>query len=246
MDHEDTREADGERIGRSYYDDRYFNQAQHLVDPASRFQRYRTRMVLRLLAPDPSDHVLDMGCGWGTITFSLAPAVRTVVGIDFSQQAIDHCRARLHEESVDNVSLRLGEAQRTGLEAATFDAVVAADLFEHLYPDDSEDVAAEAFRLLRPGGRLAVWTPCPSHILEVLRRHEVLLKPDPGHVDYKSLERMVRILQAAGFVVVRAGFSESHLPGLRLIERVAQRWVPLLRRRVAVLAMKPGPVPHDP
>lgn len=32
---------------------------------------------------------------------------------------------------------------------------------------------------------------------------------------------------------------ESHLPGLRIVERAFLRWIPLLRRRIAVLAVKP-------
>ena len=75
------------------------------------------------------------------------------------------CNARVGEFGLDNVFFRVGDARASRLAAGSFDVVVAADLFEHLYPEDSEAVAAEALRLLRPGGRIAVWTPCRSHIL---------------------------------------------------------------------------------
>ena len=124
--------------------------------------------------------------------------------------------------------------------SASFDSVVAADLFEHLYPDDSEAVALEAFRVLKPGGSFSVWTPCRTHILEVLKNNDIVLKRDISHVDYKSMPRMKGILASAGFEIARAHFAESHLPGLNVAERLLQRWVPLLRRRIAVLAAKPG------
>ena len=53
------------------------------------------------------------------------------------------------------------------------------------------------------------------------------------------MARMTGLLEEAGFGIPRAYYAESHLPGLRTLERMAQRWVPLLRRRVAVLGRKP-------
>ncbi len=190
-------------------------------------------------APRPTDRVLDMGCGWGTISYALAPKVREVVGLDFSERAIAGCRARTDLHGFDNVVFEVGDARDSGLDAASFDVVVAADLFEHLYPEDSVAVAAEAFRVLRPGGRIAVWTPCRSHVLEVLKNRDIILKRDVSHVDYKSMRRMKEILAGAGFEIERAYFAESHLPGLRVLERLAQRWMPLLRRRIAVVGLKP-------
>ena len=236
----DSGESAQGRIGKSYYDEStYFEAASHLHDFGSRFQRYRVRKVLDLCAPRPTDRILDLGCGWGTITFALGPKVREVVGLDFAERAVAGCNARVDEFGLDNVFFRVGDARSSGLAASSFDVVVAADLFEHLYPDDSEAVAAEAFRLLRPGGRFAVWTPCRSHILEVLKNNDIVLKRDVSHVDYKSMARMREILVGAGFEIARSYYAESHLPGLSLAERLGQRWVPLLRRRIAVLAVKP-------
>ena len=39
-----------------------------------------------------------------------------------------------------------------------------------------------------------------------------------------------------------AHYAESHLPGLNVAERLLQRWVPLLRRRIAVVAARPKEV----
>ena len=236
----DKTEPGTGRIGKSYYDETaYFDAAAHLRDFGSRFQRYRVRKVLEVHAPRPTDRVLDMGCGWGTISYALAPKVREVVGLDFSERAIAGCKARTDLHGLDNVVFEVGDARDSGLDAASFDVVVAADLFEHLYPEDSVAVAAEAFRVLRPGGRIAVWTPCRSHVLEVLKNRDIILKRDVSHVDYKSMRRMKAILAGAGFEIERAYFAESHLPGLRVLERLAQRWMPLLRRRIAVVGLKP-------
>ena len=50
---------------------------------------------------------------------------------------------------------------------------------------------------------------------------------------------MKRLLTDAGFEIEKAYYAESHLPGLRVAERILQPLVPLLRRRIAVLGRKP-------
>lgn len=233
-------ENDPVRIGKEYYDEStHFADGTRMQDFNSRFQRYRIGKVLELHTPAPGNRVLDLGCGWGTISFALGSGVGQVVGLDFSERAVAGCNARAGQLDLDNVSFVCADARATHLPSASFDSIVAADLFEHLYPEDSEAVAREAFRVLKPGGRLAVWTPCRTHILEVLKNNNVVLKRDPTHVDYKSMTRMKRLLDDAGFEIERAYFAESHVPGLVAAERLLQRWVPLLRRRIAVLAVKP-------
>jgi len=234
--------TDSPHIGKEYYDstDYFEGNADHLRDMESAFQRYRVRKVLEIHEPGPDDRVADLGCGWGTFGFALAPRVREVVGIDFSERSIELCEERLARTPTPNLRFLCADAGDTGLEPDSFDVVLAADLFEHLYPEDSRRVVAEAFRLLRPGGRFSVWTPHRGHILEHLKNHDILLERDVSHVDYKSMARMTVLLEEAGFEIERAYYAESHLPGVRVVERALQRFVPLLRRRVAVLGRKPA------
>jgi len=229
------------RIGKEFYDATgYFDDPAHLTDHESAFQRYRIAKVLDLHMPDPQAHVVDLGCGWGTFSFVLADLVREVVGVDFSEKSVALCDRRLEGEPHANLRFLCADAGDTGLDGGSWDLVLAADLFEHLYPDDSVRVVAEAWRLLRTGGRFSVWTPHRGHILEILKNHDVLLKRDPSHVDYKSMGRMTALMRDAGFEIERAYYAESHLPGLRVVERLLQRWIPPLRRRIAVLGRKPG------
>ena len=230
-----------ERIGRDFYDrSDYFEEGtQHLQDLDSRFQRYRISKVLQIYKPGPEERVLDLGCGWGTFCWALGDRVAEMVGVDFSQKSIDLCESRLARSPSDGVSFVCADARETGLEAESFDLVIGADLVEHLYPEDSQAVIAEAFRVLKTGGRLSLWTPHRGHVLEILKARNILVKRDVSHVDYKSMDRLKAIVTSEGFVVDRAYYAESHLAGLRWIERALQGWVPILRRRIALLARKP-------
>lgn len=235
--------AGDERIGKEFYDssDYFENQGTaHLLDHDSPFQRYRVSKVLGIHTPQRTDRVIDFGCGWGTFEFALAGQVGDVLGIDFSQRSIDICNTRLEANPRDNVRFLCADAGDTGLDSDSVDVVLAADLFEHVYPEDSARIAREAFRLLRPGGRFVTWTPHRGHVLEILKNRDIVLKRDVSHVDYKSMADMKSLLGDAGFDIERAYYAESHVPGLRIAEKILQPVLPIMRRRIAVLGRKPG------
>ncbi|MGI9625525.1 MAG: class I SAM-dependent methyltransferase, partial [Longimicrobiales bacterium] len=106
------------RIDERYYNEStYFEGARHLQDFGSRFQRYRVRMVLSLHRPGPDDRVLDLGCGWGTITFAMGPLAKEVIGLDFSSKAVASCNKRLASTDLTNVRFVEGDARNTGLDS---------------------------------------------------------------------------------------------------------------------------------
>ena len=227
-----------DKIDAAWYDQTEYFDVAHTADPDSAFNRYRVAKVLAIYDPLPGERVLDMGSGWGTLDWAIAPRVAEVVGVDFSAKSVERCERERARRGLANVRFVHADAGATGLPAESFDLVIAADLFEHLYPDDSSRVAREAWRVLKRGGRFAVWSPHRGHLLEILKNNSILLKPDPSHVDYKSMARLQALLADAGFVQEKAYYAESHLPGLATLERTFMAWVPPLRRRIALLGRK--------
>lgn len=97
---------------------------------------------------------------------------------------------------------------------------------------------AEAWRILKPDGVLVIGTPNPRHILELMKRNNIILKEDVSHVDYKTMPVLVKSLRTHGFNIDRAYYYHSHLPVLSIAERLGMRFIPVLRRRICIKASK--------
>lgn len=229
----------------SKIDEAFYNKSSYfeekgeiLIDLNTRFQKYRISSVLKIYNPKPEERVLDLGCGWGTFDFVLSPRVSEIVGLDFSSKSVEICNKLLEEKKLDNVKFVCANAAKTGLEPGSFDLIISADLFEHIYPDDFELVMDECKRLLKPGGKLAIWTPNRGHILEILKNHDILIERDISHVDYKSMDRLVKSCESRGLKIVKKYYAESHIPVINFIEKMLLKIVPIFRRRIAILAEK--------
>ena len=238
---ETSLEADEEKqatVKALYEQTDYYYELDKMLDLSSSFQRYRIRKVMEMYLPSESDTVLDLGCGWGSFTLALAPHVKSITGIDYSSKAIAMCEGRSRAEGHGNVHLICAEADKTGLPSEQFDAIICADLVEHLYPVVFSRTVEECHRLLKPGGRLVIWTPHRGHLFEILKNHNILLKAEPTHVDYKTMKGICSELEDASFFIRKAYYVESHIPILSVIEHTLMGRVPILRRRIAVLAEK--------
>jgi len=226
---------------REWYDsgDYFDTKIDVFADMESPFQKYRLSKVLQIYHPSKEERVLDLGCGWGTFTFALAPICKEVVGLDYSAKSVEICRKLAKKHNLDNIEFVRADASETEQEDNSFDVVIAADLFEHLYPDISIKTVNEAFRVLKPGGKFVIWTPHRGHFLEILKNHDIIIKHDPAHVDYKSMKWLIDNLKETGFDIEKQYYAESHLPVLRTLEKAFIPILPWARRRIAILSRKP-------
>lgn len=93
--------------------------------------------------------VLDVGCGRGEF---LALDPRNFEGIDIDGRLVSVCKAQ-------GLRAIVGEAGRMAFRDETFEVVRAAQLIEHLRPEDAAQFVAEAARVLTPGGCIYLTTP---------------------------------------------------------------------------------------
>jgi len=217
------------------YNDEYFGDLAERYRKRTRFARQRIRNVFSLLPSLRDQTVVDLGCGMGTFTIEAARSGASAFGIDMMAPALAAAR-RVAE--VEGVRARFVRADAAGLPIASAraDVVIAADLTEHLDDDTLSHVLAEARRILRPGGRLVLYTPERGHIFEQLREKGILTDGDPSHIGLRSAGELADAVRRAGFAPDPVQFLPSHLPVWNLLERSLSRWVPFLRRRIGLVA----------
>jgi ubiquinone/menaquinone biosynthesis C-methylase UbiE len=126
--------------------------------PLSFWDRYGSATVSRLpLAA--GDAVLDLCCGAGASAIPAARAVGLaghVLGVDVAGPLLEMARAKAARVGLANIEFRQGDATRTGLAGGSFDAVVC--VFGVFFAPDMAAFVAEMWRLVRPGGVLAITT----------------------------------------------------------------------------------------
>ncbi len=157
----------------------------------------------------PGETVLDLGSGAGFDCFLAAAKVGPrgrVIGVDMTPQMITKARANAQRDGYDNVEFRLGEIEHLPVADASVNAIISNCVI-NLSPDKA-NVFAEAFRVLRPGGRLAIsdvvaFAPIPDEVRDDLA---LLSNCVSGAEEAGVVERL---LQDAGFEHVRVDAKEE-------------------------------------
>lgn len=149
---------------------------------------------------EAGETVLDLGAGGGFDCFLAARAVGPagmVIGVDMTSEMVALARGNAREGGYENVYFRLGEIEHLPVADGTVDCIISNCVI-NLSPDKAQ-VFADSFRVLKPGGRLAVSDVVATAELPKEWRDDMdkLSACISGAATVTDLERMLR---QAGFV----------------------------------------------
>jgi len=173
----------------SWDPDRYQRNARFVSDLAG--------PVVELLAPEPGERILDLGCGDGVVTEALAAMGCRVVGVDSSPEQVDAARRR-------GVDARVMDGERLTFETE-YDAVFSNAALHWM--KRSDDVIDGVWRALVPGGRFVAECGGEGNIAKI--EAALLAALDRRGIDgtrvspwyYPSTDEYRGRLTARGFVV---------------------------------------------
>ncbi len=156
-----------------------------------------------ILALEPRQVVLDLGSGAGIDCFLAAKKVGAkghVIGVDMTPEMVGKARENARRGHYANVEFRLGEIEHLPVADDSVDVVISNCVI-NLVPDKSS-VYREAFRVLRPGGHLAISDVVATHPISARDRADPSLwsSCSSGALEVKEVKTLLKI---AGFKDVR-------------------------------------------
>ena len=157
----------------------------------------------------PTDRLLDVGSGPGTITADLARLVAEVVALEVNEEAAALTRAELDRQGVTNADVRVADVHALDLADDSFDVVHAHQVLQHL----ADPVAAlhEMERVTRPGGVVGVrdsdyaafaWYPRLAGLDQWLALYQAAARANGGEPD--AGRHLLAWAHAAGLTEVTA------------------------------------------
>ncbi len=137
-----------------------YNAAADSYDDAANsfWDRFGRRTIERLDLKRGAE-VLDVCCGSGASAIPAAQAVGpegSVLGIDLAQKLLEIARTKAKVHGLRNVEFRVGDMLDLGLPESRFDAVVC--VFGIFFVPDMTAAVRELWKVVRPGGKLAITT----------------------------------------------------------------------------------------
>lgn len=166
----------------------------------STFQYYGVTSYLRRLVRGEGNLILDLGCGGGQELLTLNGQV---VGVDVSRTSLAQA-ARFYQ------AVLAADARRLPFASEVFDYVVSVFLLEHFEPALKDRVISEMVRVLKPGGRLVVYTDTDSdkRLVRWAKRFPDLYRKSfvdqAGHVGLESAVEVARRFELPALEDVRA------------------------------------------
>jgi demethylmenaquinone methyltransferase/2-methoxy-6-polyprenyl-1,4-benzoquinol methylase len=195
----------------------YYNKIAKVYDLlAEHTEQPMREKGLAKLAPQPGEHVLEIGFGTGhclaEIAASVGPEGR-VLGIELSDSMLELSGELLRKRGfADRAELVCGDAEKMPFADNTLDGIFTSFTLELFDTPEIPNVLAECLRVLKPGGRLVVVAMSKVGKQGALvKAYEWTHKHFPNLMDCRPIY-VKRALEAAGFEIKEADVESMWVP----------------------------------
>ena len=129
--------------------------ANEYNNPATRFFAFTADRIVEHLKPKPNSRILDVACGTGLVSTTLAPLILPegqIQAIDLSEKMLDVAEQQIKRHGLTNIDLHVMDAERLDFKRDYFDAIVCS--FGLFFLPDMPQALQEWWRVLKPQGQL--------------------------------------------------------------------------------------------
>jgi ubiquinone/menaquinone biosynthesis C-methylase UbiE len=209
----------------------------HYDQPRGRCYHTHISTYIRSALPK-GGKLLDIGCGTGLFVERYIEAGGSAIGLDISRKMIEQARRRCIA-----CEYTIGTGEKIPFCDNSFDAVSSLLVFS--YVKDPETMLNEAYRVLKPGGKISICTlgkklltrgiPAIYQISEKMNVNHVVMKDFGEH--YYDREEMVNLFTHAGFSDILVKWcSFAHIDMIYPLFLLAQKIEPFVEKCVPQLA----------
>ena len=161
--------------------------------------KVRARYVRKFI--DTKRKTLDIGCGEGVFYYELTKRKCSIIGIDYSKEALTNMTLKLKNVGIRPMVVN-ADAQKLPIKSSAFDQIVCLDVIEHL--KDANASIKEMSRVLKKNGVLILSVPNELYLTKPIlpinfEEHLRAIGHETAGFNYKELKNM---LQSNGFKAV--------------------------------------------
>ena len=191
--------------------------------------------LVELTAPQKNWRVLDIATGGGHVAYTFAPHVARVWATDITQEMLDMVKAEAAKRGLGNLRTTYAKAEALPFEDESFDLVTCRIAPHHF--DSIPDYLAEAHRVLKPGGTLAVVDNVvpAGPVGDYVNAFERLR--DPSHLRAWTMDEWRAAIKAAGFAIGH----EEQLFKPMVFKSWASRYDDVMKRLLSALLTQATP-----
>ncbi len=191
--------------------------------------------------PIEGDLILECGSSSGKTSVDFTRYSRCYcLGVDFDPEAVEISKANRDEnfpELAGRCEFECGDLSSMRFRKP-FNKILMPDFSEHI-PDRVFSSILENMREQLRDATLYIYTPNRSHIFEILKHRNFILKNESGHINVKSRKQIEKFLESNGWSVTSSSWRRSSIPVMKYFEAVLGD-VPLIgslfQRRVVITA----------
>jgi methionine biosynthesis protein MetW len=151
-----------------------------------------------------SDKLLDVGCGDGVIQHFITPRVKSIYGVDNSNETLKKAKKRGIKVKVVDL-----DRQKIPFKTNYFDVITCLDVIEHVR--DPKDLLTKIHRVLKKNGKLIITTPnirFTNHIYDLVvngvfpKTSTEKVPYDGGHIHFLTYTDMINLIKQTGYSLI--------------------------------------------